>query len=282
VNTSTVTVHELIAWGLDEYPDRSFHEVPGEENFAQKVTHAAHLVARRAHHEPVDAELHDQSSQIQQLLEVYAQRADMQSEYAELDWKLGVIDLHLLTAFQRRLVFDLERQVVPIPAQNDWNALFSLSFGSARNTDYTITSLRTTEACSEFIFHSTNPDLQLRPSEVRSSSPFSLYGGSPFFEAAEYRGQWFLRDGYHRAYHLLQAGVRYAPAVIIRARTIEEVGATQPWFFSEAELFSPHPPRVTDFLDCNLVLKYQRSRFIKMIRVRIEESLEPIREGDRL
>ena len=39
------------------------------------------------------------------------------------------------------------------------------------------------------------------------------------------------------------------PAVVIYARSIEEVGATAPWFFNEEQLFSDRPPQVTDFLD---------------------------------
>ncbi len=105
--------------------------------------------------------------------------------------------------------------------------------------------------------------------------PLSLYGGSPFFEVAGFRGRWFLRDGYHRAYHLLQAGVDCVPAVVIYARSMEELGATAPWFFNEEQLFSDRPPQVTDFLDDTMILHYERTALRKVIRIRIEESLEP-------
>ena len=126
-----------------------------------------------------------------------------------------------------------------------------------------------------------NPDLHVRvrtTSADDSPSPFLLFGGSPYFEVAEFRGRWFLRDGYHRAYRMLQAGVHRVPAVVIYARTIEEVGATEPWFFNEAQLFSDHPPRVIDFLDESMVLRYERPALRKVIRIRVEESLEPIDE----
>ncbi len=68
--------------------------------------------------------------------------------------------------------------------------------------------------------------------------------------------------------------------MIVRARTIEEVGATQPWFFSEEQLFSAHPPRVVDFLDESLVIRYSRQRLIRTIRIQIEESLQPFSETE--
>jgi hypothetical protein len=112
--------------------------------------------------------------------------------------------------------------------------------------------------------------------------PLSLYGGSPCFEVAELRGRWFLRDGYHRAYRLLQAGVHRIPAIVIYTRTIDELGATEPWFFSEEELFSERPPHVTDFLDENLVLRYERTAVRKVIRIRVEESLQAFDETDEV
>jgi hypothetical protein len=44
--------------------------------------------------------------------------------------------------------------------------------------------------------------------------------------------------------------------VIVRARTLEELGAVQPRFFSEAILLSEHPPFVTEFLNDGLTIEY--------------------------
>jgi hypothetical protein len=127
---------------------------------------------------------------------------------------------------------------------------------------------------SAVLLRSGNPNLQLRISDD-ASSPIAVHAGSPFFEVAQYRERWFLRDGYHRAYSLLQAGVFRVPAVIVQARTLEELGAMRPWFFPEEVLFSPTPPRVTDFLDDELVLEYDRIPLIKTLRVAVEEAFVP-------
>jgi hypothetical protein len=117
---------------------------------------------------------------------------------------------------------------------------------------------------------SSSPNVQLRVTQD-PAMPVAVYAGSPFFEVAQYAGRWFLRDGYHRAYNLLRAGIFRLPAVIVRARTLEELGAVQPRFFSEAILLSEHLPFVTDFLNEALTIEYDHP-IIKTLRITMEES----------
>jgi hypothetical protein len=281
LSVPTVTVHELMAWGQDEYPYRDSGTHLTEAELSGKSECAKRTLIERGEYEPCSALLNLETAHIQHLLDDHAQRKELRQEYEGLDWTLGVVDLRCLLAFQRRLIFDMESQLLQIPQQSDWPALVSFSLGSARSTTYKMTVHEIDGRFSGLTLQSRNPDLQLRPlsnSQLLESLPFSLYGGSPFFEVAEFRGRWFLRDGYHRAYRLLQAGVHHLPAVIIRARTIDEVGATQPWFFNKEQLFSDHPPRITDFLEESMVLQYKRPRLMKTISIRIEESLEAFRE----
>jgi len=184
---------------------------------------------------------------------------------------------HIL-AFQRRLIFNNFQKTLPPVKQDDWSGLMSLAVGSHRSTEHTLVRNDRDTDGLDFSLHSSNPDLKLLLTPTTSKCedlPLSLYGGSPFFEVAELGGRWFLRDGYHRAYHLLQAGVYRVPAVVIYARSIEELGATAPWFFNEEQLFSAHPPQVTDFLVSSMILRYERAALRKVIRIYVEESLEP-------
>jgi hypothetical protein len=272
-----VTIHELIAWKLDEYSFRDTGTNLNKDELSDKCDRAKRDLIDRVDYEQCSALLSAETARIQHLLDAPTQRAELQQEYKGLDWTLGVVDLRHLLAFQRRLVFDHELRLLQIPQQQDWPALLSFSFASVRDTTYKMTIQEMNGQFSGLTLQSCNPDLQLRPlkkSGFDGSSPFSLFGGSPFFEVAEFHGRWFLRDGYHRAYRLLQAGVNHLPAVVIRARTIDEVGATQPWFFNEGELFSSHQPRVLDFLEDSLVLHYKRPRLVKRISIHVEESLE--------
>jgi hypothetical protein len=281
VSTSRVNVHELIAWELDEYPFRDDAAGFGLGELAQRTARAREVLAQRKCHVDGDALLADETESIRHLLVLAAQRDDLQQEFEGLDWKLGVVDLRRLLAFQRRLIFDPARQTPMLLGQDDWRGLISLAIGARRNTEHHF--LRNTSQVDglNFSLYSTNPDLQFRLDRKKCAaglSPLSLHGGSPFLEVAELGNRWFLRDGYHRAYNLLRAGVHRVPAVVIFARDIGELGATEPWFFSEEQLFSDRPPRVMDFLDEALVLRYERMALRKVIRVCIEESLETFDE----
>jgi hypothetical protein len=279
-----VDVHELIAWPLDEYPYRSSTIGPKPEELAKQIERAQQRLTEREPYEGCPAWLTEETESIRHLLTANLQRADLQSEYEGLDWALGVVDLRRLLAFQRRLVFDSAQHPSSIPQQDDWSQLISLALGSRRGTRHRIICNCNADGLDVNLY-SSNPDLQLRlnPKAGHNDlSPLFLHGGSPFFEVAELRGRWFLRDGYHRAYRLLQAGVHCIPAVVIRARTLEELGATEPWFFSEDQLFSGRPPWVVDFLDESLVLRYERAALRKVIRIRIEESLQPFDETDEV
>lgn len=280
-----VDVHELIAWPLDEYPYRSSTIVPRKEELAKQIEQAQQRLTEREPYAGCPALLAEETTRIKHLLSANLQRADLQEEYKGLDWALGVVDLRRLLAFQRRLVFNSAPRFSSLPQQDDWPQLISLAFGSRKGTKHRIISNSNVADGLDVNLYSSNPDLQLRlnPKAGHSDlSPFSLHGGSPFFEVAEHRGRWFLRDGYHRAYRLLQAGVHCMPAVVIRTRTLEELGATEPWFFHEDQLFSDRPPRVMDFLDESLVLCYERAALRKVIRIRIEESLQPFDETDEV
>ncbi len=280
MSPAKVDVYELIAWGLDDYVYRDSATHLGRKEVATKIERAQQRFAERKCHGDCPALLAEETGRLLHLLASSATHADLHKEYEGLDWRLGVVDLHRLLAFQRRLVFDPLHYHSAIPQQDDWTALISFAMGSRRSTEHHVTQ-RNISGGFAMELSSGNPDLQVRvrpTSAADGPSPFLLFGGSPYFEVAEFRGRWFLRDGYHRAYRLLQAGVRRVPAVVINARTIEEVGATEPWFFNEAQLFSDHPPRVLDFLDESMVLRYERPALRKVIRIRVEESLEPIDE----
>ena len=288
VNDSLVTIRELIGWDLDEYSYRDFDFDPQKDRLREAISQARLALKMRKGYTPSNALMMQETNHIKSLLDFPLGRTDLQTEYEGLDWSLGVVDLSCLLAFQRRLVFDPELRQSQTPLQHDWASLLSFALGPAKTTSYTLISHATTGQYQEFTLHSPNPDLRLQSideGQPDSRFPFTLHGGSPFLEVAELRGRWFLRDGYHRAYRLLKKGVSHIPAVVIRARSIEEVGAVEPWFFNEQQLFSAHPPRVTDFLEDDLVLCYERPRLIKMLNIQIKEMLVPNerkRQGDNV
>ena len=265
-------VRELAAWGLDTSPYREAWTgvqggcVQGAIDLAREVVSGREAWAGGA------APCEDGDAEMQELLARQSGRPDLLSEMRGLAWSLRVVDLRGLIAFQRRLVLrGAEDGSAELRAGASAECLVRLSFGPPRGVEYSVVE---DKGPCEFELVSSNPDLQirLRPG-ARGETAFEVYGGSPFFEVAEYRGRWFLRDGYHRAYACLCAGISHLPAVIVRARSLEELGATRPWFFGEDVLFCERPPMVTDFLSGETCLEYERPRLLKRVRVRVEESV---------
>jgi hypothetical protein len=280
--STRVTIRELAAWNFDMYRWR--------DQFVDAATleQRAAVAARRLGCEtPGDglfgtqALLAEETRFHKAMLEEQRLRPALLAEMRGLDWSVGVVDLRRLIAFQRRLVLDREAPPVHIPKQEDWSALCGLAFEGRRSLAHCVHAFDRGVSDYAVQLHSTNPDLRISLAESVSEGtlPLILTGGSPFFEVAEFRDRWFLRDGYHRAYRMLRAGVTKGFAVIVHARTLEEVGAVEPFFFGEETLFAARPPRVVDFLEEELVLTYERPRMRKMISVRIEESLEPVTDS---
>jgi hypothetical protein len=245
-------IRELAAWGLDDDCYRP-------EAFRGDVELACQLLADRTAYREVSAFV----SPATDLLREQHRRIDLQTEMTGLDWSLGIVDLRQLLAFQRRVILS---EPCSVPAADDWKGLIDLCFAQPKPV-----VCDAVQNGASVLLRSENPNMQFHFTGDLSR-PIAIHTGSPFFEVAQYRNRWFLRDGYHRAYHCLAAGVVHLPSVIVHARTIGEVGAVHPWFFPEDVLFSDKPPRVHDFLEDALVLEYNRSPLSKTLRITVEES----------
>lgn len=254
-----VRIRELAGWGLDEDEYRS-------AAYCGSPDAARALAAARSTVPSGPALLESDDSCLRERLAVQESRVDLRSEMAGLDWFLGLVDLRFLLAFQRRIVLDTREQESPMLASEDWDGLMGLCFAEGKPV-----ACDAARSNASVLIRSTNPNLGFRITDD-SANPISVSSGSTFFEVGHYRDRWFLRDGYHRAFRCLRAGIFRLPAVIVRARTLEELGAAQPWFFPEEVLFSSSPPRVIDFLDDALVIEYNRSPLIKTLRITVEET----------
>jgi len=263
MSNSSVHVRELAAWDLDEYEYRC---VALDKTY---LSSARQLVTKREPFLQCDSILAKETSELHGSFLPHTQRPDLLAEMSGLDWSIGVVNLRSLLAFQRRLSFRTDFPLQAVPTAQNWSALVALSFGPAKPPE--CESFHDA-ATNTLVLRSANPNLQLRFTKD-PAVPLSVHTGSPFFEVASFRNRWFLRDGYHRAYTLMRAGVFEIPAVVVYAKTLEELGATQSWFFPEDILFSDNPPYVSDFLDNDLILEYDRPALIKTLRITTEEVL---------
>jgi hypothetical protein len=256
---------ELAAWGLDDNPDR-----PAAEGTTRAQARAEEGLASLPDWSSRSPRIEALSADIQNALTQNAERDDLREEFHGLAWTLGVVDLRRLVSFQRRLV--LNDELIDGREPHDWTARTQVALPRGRNSTFD-----RAWHTSGVTLTSENPDLTVRWHTTHENDEvFALMvrHGSPFMEVGCYRGRWFLRDGYHRAYRLLRAGIFEIPAVIVQVVTLEELGANQPWFFPEEVLFGRRPPLVTDFLADELVLRWNRPARRKIIRISISEDFE--------
>jgi len=76
---------------------------------------------------------------------------------------------------------------------------------------------------------------------------FAVSVPTSFMQVVELSGRYFLRDGYHRAYGLLSAGIRQVPAFV---RSIESVEQLAPaGMLPQAAYLGRHPPLLVDYFD---------------------------------
>jgi hypothetical protein len=254
---------ELAAWDFDEYEFRP--KTLGRESRGR----GRELVAQRHAYQSLSALCEDETILRRDMLERQLSRCDLQAEMLGLDWFLAIVDLRQLLAFQRRLSFNPMLPTMLVPQPWDWDRLIDIAFASPHPV---LCDVVHDARNNTVILQSANPNLHIRVTED-PSAPIAIHAGSPFFEVAHYANRWFLRDGYHRAYTLLRAGIFHLPAVVVHAKTLEELGAVKPRFFSESVLLADHPPFVTDFLNESLTIQYDRPSTIKTLRVTMEESV---------
>jgi hypothetical protein len=94
--------------------------------------------------------------------------------------------------------------------------------------------------------------------------------GSPFFQVAEFGGRFFLKNGYHRAYGLLSAGITSVPAVLVHCRNYADTGATGPGFFAEHLMVGAKPPLMSHYFS-PFAVEFDQLEFSKTVRLRPDE-----------
>jgi len=112
--------------------------------------------------------------------------------------------------------------------------------------------------------------------------PLYAASRSPYMEVASYRGRWFLRDGYHRSFRLLNQNVYRSPCIVVYAESLVQMGAVGSRFFSQEVLFSEQPPMVTDFLNEEATVRYCRALPRQIISSIFEQLEQPATAGCHL
>lgn len=224
---------------------------------------------------------------LKEVAEQFRRRPEAMQTFQGQDWELRMIDLGNLLGSQKQIHTDSIDSRVEAYSENDPAALFSLLLPEEKADDVLVT---VDQASKSFTITAMNPNLSvmaMTSAEVPSSQApggiskmTKIYGYAvavkpSYATAVEYRGRMFLRDGYHRCYGLLKKGVRWVPAVVVRAQSYQQLGANTAAFLPEEILFSERPLFLRDYFDDSVTATVWQKTPRKIVRIRAEEYVIP-------
>lgn len=124
--------------------------------------------------------------------------------------------------------------------------------------------------------------VMLQPDQIVGHDPKGAVGGviglmvgfgSNFLCAVQSENRLVLRNGYHRAYSLLEHGVTHAPCIVETVSRRDELELVAGGRLRDAPVFyfkAPRPPLLRDFLDPNIRKVIRAPRVLHMIDVHFD------------
>lgn len=115
------------------------------------------------------------------------------------------------------------------------------------------------ETKNSWLMSSPNPNLRVVGHFSQPAGPglvaygFVVAMQKSYLQVAGIEGRYFLRDGYHRAYGLLAAGITHAPALVKEFSAFEEA-AMPSGLFPPTVYLGSKPPLLIDYLDNDVAI----------------------------
>ncbi len=136
-----------------------------------------------------------------------------------------------------------------------------------------------------FVLSSPNPNLRVVghfnstvggevPGVVFDSFGFAVSYQRSYLQVAIIEGRYVLRDGYHRAYGLLRAGIRHVPAFVRRYASWDEASLPSGLLPKDACL-GARPPMLTDYLNDAVAIDRWITRTSKLLILQAVELSVP-------
>ena len=272
--TTGITSRYLLGWLPDPIALMAVlgrPATPGEDTAAASAVVAAARAARSAREPWVSTD--PRVSVEEAALREIAERNDIQAAFASMTWEPSFVDLTKLLSVQQLVnMHDLDARTEASESGPDGLMALCLPKPGPENLEASVDGDGIGITLS-----SANPNLRITglafgevivgPADKRQAVQVFVGIARSYVQVAEYRGRFFLRDGYHRAVGLLRRGKRVVPAILIRARTQSEVTPVS-GLFGEDVLFDDRPPGLVDFLDEAVAYTGPRRIPRKFIRVR--------------
>jgi hypothetical protein len=192
-------------------------------------------------------------------------------------WEPVLIDLTTVCAMQRWVFTDSADRVAGI-TRDDLGAVAKLTMPVAQASTL---QAQYDEIRRVWTLASANPNLQVAgqfAGTIAAGGDIPLFGffateRPSFLHAARFRGRLILRDGYHRALALLEAGITKAPGFVRQLDTYEQLAV--PGMLPQGTYLGDRPPTLVDYFDDAVSHAVELPAFQKLVVVQALELNPP-------
>ncbi len=191
----------------------------------------------------------------------------------------GLIDISKVRCFQPNLNLEYVQDLIKrAPKSDDFASLHSFcqplkgeGGGSALLTGFNSTT-------NTFTIVSENLDLRILGQVQGDAEQGGMTGKMAGFvygfglrqlTVAEYKGMYLLKNGYHRAYALMERGITNIPALVVHVDSYESTGAAGSGFFPLDLVLSNKAPLMQDYVT-KAAVNVPRRRLRLMVSVHAE------------
>jgi len=169
-------------------------------------------------------------------------------------FEVAVADLPRICATQRHVLTDDAANRVADVDGADLVAIAGVSLPIAQPRTMPVAFDQQRQS---WILSSDNPNLRILGQFTGPVAPgvngfgFVVAVSTSFMNVGRYRGRYFLRDGYHRAYGFLARGIRRVPIILREYNTFEEMGLA-PGLPPHDSYLGERPPVLADYFDADV------------------------------
>lgn len=191
------------------------------------------------------------SAYLEYLRGVVAQQPRFQETTAGLPWHFKLVEIDPLLSFQFHVAIDgpasqRERRGAPPSVQDLLLACLPHAYEDV--------PWRLEHFGNDVWIRSRSPNLRLYgPELLQRVRPGTGLAGitfgacSPLVQVVRHRDRYYLKNGFHRAYHLRGAGATHLPCLLLEASDYAQLGARRGFTFDRALLESDNPPTCGHF-----------------------------------
>ena len=176
-------------------------------------------------------------------------------------WTVALVDLVRVCAFQPTVLTDQALARVQAADKDDLVSLAALTLPLTHGEQAQVQYDGIHKA---WTVSSANPNLRvasqvgpLPVSPVGSALGFAITVGPSFMQVGRYNGRHFLRDGYHRAFGLLNRGITIVPAFVRDITRFEELLPDPRLMLPQDSYQGMRPPVLPDYLDDTVSVSVQ-------------------------